>query len=568
MNKIWIERQFDRNLESIYLKKHKQDPLFARLLSQRNIPVDQFEQFFDARFDVMKKAKLTGVDKAAEIIMTAARNQERVGIIGDYDVDGVVSSIMLSVIFETLYLNAKVFLPSRLLHGYGLNEKTVMDFIKDNKNEMPAVLVVTDCGTSSEIHIKKLKEAGVKKIIVIDHHIPDTKNLSVSADVLINWRISGDQEMCAAGEVMMLAFYLEDNHGVALSRNLLPLSAIGTVADVSPVIGLNRSLVRNGLLKAGFIGLPGVKALLDKVKCLSVNGEITQSNVQFQVAPRINAPGRVAHPIIAFNALNCNEYNDAIYLIEGMEAYNVDRKKICRETADQAIAQAQKLLPFSGIVVYQPEWHIGVVGIVASRLVETFNCPALVFGNHNGKIKGSGRSIKGINVKDILDHCSDLFEVYGGHEMAVGATLKPEALDKIQKVFSDLCSKTMSKNDLSFTHYYDAELKSESITMELATKIKNSFYPYCATHNPEPIFKVSNVMIDKVFIRQPPGMDWRLLLLSASKGNYNIPIQFKTFDEDIQTDIKDKVVDLYFTLPQTLDGQYESCLELVDVVQK
>lgn len=562
---MWKLREKDEDKEQQLLEQG-QDKLVARLVSQREgIEACNVSNFIATYYnDLSHPHSLNGVKEAADIFCQAVKEKKSIAVFGDYDCDGIFSSVMLHELCENLDHECKVFLPSRMEHGYGLNDIGIQAF-KDYVEEPPYLFIATDCGSNNEKQIKDLKDWGVEKVIIIDHHLVDEETKSVSSDVLINWHLSEDtNELCACGEVFQFI------RGIRwLTKKVNPLeyvtyAAIGTVADVSPLTGDNRIIVRHGLneFAISHIVASGLHALIHK--CYIRDKTLTVEDIAFKIAPRINAAGRIASPKKAYHLLVEKNVEIAEIIATELNDLNNERKDMQREAARQA-SEMVKNNPEAyknGILVCDPDWHIGMVGIVASRLVDEFQVPAIVIGKEGNRYKGSGRSLEGINLKKILDGCSQLFETYGGHHLAAGVTLKEECKGYANKVFNEACADYFKETEVSPSgnSYYDASLKVNKVSVDLAQKLLSSMYPYCKLTNPEPVFKISDVRIDGTDIKE--GNGWTLVKLHVKKEDVKIPYQFKMFSDKFGTDINGRHADVYFSFPQNFNTNRPETFQL------
>jgi len=566
---MWKLREKDKDKEQALLKQG-QDKLTARLIAQRNkIDIATASNFIATDYkDLSHPYTLNGIKEASEMFCRAVKNKETIAVFGDYDCDGIFSSVMIHELCKNLDHKCKVFLPSRLEHGYGLSKKGIEAF-KEFVEDPPDLLVVVDCGSNNEEEVLALKEWGVKKVIIIDHHLVEESTMSKSADVFVNWHLSkGTDEMCACGEVFQFI------RGIRwLTKKVNPLeyltyAAIGTIADVSPIKGDNRIIVKHGLneFAVSHVIASGLHALINT--CYIKNKTLTTEDVAFKIAPRINACGRISTPRIAYDLLIERNMVTADLRVSDLNEFNKERKAMQRGIATDA-SQMVKDNPESyrsGIMVWNPVWHIGTVGIVASRLVEEFKVPAVVIGKQGDLYKGSGRSLGNINLKHILDDCKDLFESYGGHALAAGVTLKPDSLDKANSLFNNACKKYFKSNVFpNEDMYYDATLKIESVSMELAEGLLNSMYPYCKQSNPEPIFRLSDVKIDETDIKEGDG--WTLIKLYVEKGGVRMPYMLKMFSSKFGSEINGQQADIYFSFPQNFDVNQPHAfqLNLIDI---
>jgi single-stranded-DNA-specific exonuclease len=254
-------------------------------------------------------------------------------------------------------------------------------------------------------------------------------------------------------------------------------------------------------------------------------------------------------------------------LLNEIETLNVERRYLCRTIAEQAVEKARQHPFENGYLLMDPVWHIGVVGIVASRIVEEFGIPALVCGVSGGVVKGSGRSLDSVNIKHILDSCSELFEIYGGHEMAVGATLKNQFLPVAAQRFDEACRRYYEVHGRpKFVQYYDIDIHPRSVKASVARMLLQTLFPYCEQYNPEPIFKLWNVKIVNCSIMN--RADWRKVTYTVeAQDGYRLPMKFVTFDEQYGAGLEGKNVDILFKFPQLSNTKWDPTLELIDTIQ-
>jgi len=565
---MWNKKEYNKDKELI-ISQNGIHGVLSRLIAQRGIEYNAIDSFLEADYkDISHPYKLHDVEKAAKIFIEVAKNKGAVSVIGDYDCDGIISSTMLKELCNTFSLQCNVFLPSRIDHGYGLNQKTIKSFSESLK-KIPDLLIITDCGMNNRNQIDELRELGIKNIIIIDHHEGSGDNISLNADALITWHLSDCfNEMCACGEVFQFIRGIRWLTKKVNPIEFLTYAAIGTVADVSPVIGDNRIIVKQGLTEYAInhVAGAGLKALL-KQSNIHVTA-LTQEDIAFKIAPKINAVGRMFHPDSVYHMLVERNVNSAENLAEHITKYNEERKLVQSQIEKEAKSTILKNENHYGILTYNKNWHIGVVGIVASKIAETYNCPSLVVGCKDGVWKGSGRSINGIHIKQILDTCPEIFDGYGGHAGAVGLTLNEEMMDKAPSIFNDACEKYLMKHKIEnkSLKFYDAHLKPQAITKEVGQEIIK-LSPYCNVNNPEPIFKLSNVsIIESKFIEKET---WRLLKFKVKKDGFRVPYSFKTFSPPCGSEIEGRTANIFFSFPQKMEDPsnkfFEYELSVVDI---
>ena len=556
---MWKQKEVNKDKEAKLLSGDV-GPLLARLLSQRNVEVDKFQDFLKADYNNLSHPHaLNDVEKAVKIFCTYAKQDSKVGVCSDFDCDGITSASMIYELCKIFDLDCKVFLPSRFEHGYGLNSKSIQS-IKDRWFKPPDLLFVLDCGTNNFKEIEELKQWGIKDIIIIDHHlVMSDELLSKNASALVSWHLSKNyNEMCACGEVFQFIRGIRWVTKKVDPIEFLTYAAVGTIADSSPIIGDNRIIVKHGLENYAMTHIrpTGLRSLMGIGNIKSFH--LTQMDVSFKIAPRINAVGRIDKPDLVFKLMTEYDVNISEELADKVNCCNVERKKIQKSMENQAVECVKNSKFENGILIKDKSWHIGIIGIVASRIAEDFNKPTLILGTYEGKWRGSGRTVNGINIKNILDKCSFMFERYGGHAGAVGCVLKEEYIDTCAKIFDDTCKEfiTAGKSDT----YYDATLKIQAVKKENATELNEKLYPYCKDHNPEPIFKLSGVYVYGVEIKEGEG--WKLMSFSVANKDDSVKYAFKCFSPKFGTEIEGEKFNVYFTFPQKWDdsdrfGQFE-----------
>ncbi len=563
----WKLREINVEKERQFLNKgiHR---FIARLLAQRDI--DDPDNFLSPDYQKLSHPYLLNdVEKASKLFCQVALNKGDIAVISDYDCDGVVSAVMIKQLCARFGLKCNVFLPSRLEHGYGLSTETIEAFKIKMGNTIPDLLFVTDCGSNNEEEVKILKEMGIGKIIIIDHHIIDKSKISKSVDALISWHLSNSQEMCACGEIFQFIRGIRWLTKKVDPIEFLAYAAVGTIGDVSPLVGDNRIIVKNGLTENALshITSVGFNALLRTSGIYT--GSITQKDIQFQVAPKINAAGRLLLPDLAYHLLVETDLVTSEKMAEALVDCNNKRKELQKKIEKEAIKIIEANIEDypHGIVVFNYKWHIGVAGIVASKLVEKFYKPVLVIGENNGVYKGSGRSLPNVNLKQIMDDCKEAFKKYGGHELAAGLTLKNEYLEKINLMFNEACHKYYKETTIpEELNYYDIDLKINAISISTAKKLRDSLYPYCNQNNPEPVFCLKGVTLSKPEIGG--SKIWPLLSFNVAKDGVESELRMKFFTNKFGTEVDGRQANIYFKFPQDIEGNKfgPSSIDVLDVI--
>lgn len=477
-------------------------PLTARLLTQRGLrSAAEALAFLSPSLDNLQDPlALTGISAAQELLSKTIKQEEKIQICGDYDVDGVTASALLYLLFQKRGGNARVYLPNRFEDGYGLGSKAVEQAIAENVK----VIITVDCGITAIDAVRQAREAGIE-VIILDHHQLSDKGIP-QATVIVHPGLNQDQEFQGLSAVG-LAYKLAQAMLGAEAEEFLDLVVLGTVADVAPLCGENRNLVYYGLKQIVSQKNPGVKALakyVDLVEGLSCR------DLSFGLIPRLNACGRMLSADISFQLLTVANENQARLLAETVEEQNKKRQQVERKVLRQALAKTEAEVNFSReriIVVWGEEWHPGVVGIVAARLVRQFYRPAIVIAvNQQGIGTGSARSIKGCNVYAALKGVEHLLLAFGGHAQAAGLTVKKELLNELRARINQVSFEQMTVSDLIQTHEVDIELESLSqLTIPFLQELTR-MEPF-GQGNPEPVF-----LSRKLRLKSPPEKYGRNML--------------------------------------------------------
>ncbi len=416
---------------------------------------------------------LPDMEIAVERLYRARERQETVLIFGDYDVDGVTSTALLAEVLQALGWRATTYLPKRMEEGYGLTAGAVANCLR----AAPAsVLMAVDCGSTAVETIASLQASGVD-VIVLDHHLAPVSGRPIA---LVNPHCQPHgttrrfTELCSVGIAFKLAHALvkrgrELNLSVALNfdlRPLLDLVALGTIADLVPLRGENRILVSSGLQAIDSTRRPGLLALKKVAGCPEPIGV---SDVGFQLAPRLNAAGRLETADSALKLLLTQDPAEAVRMATEINAQNIDRQRMERAIADEAIAGIEASFDPANhyvIVEGQAPWHIGVVGIVASRVARQFYRPAIIVGGSGAELRGSGRSIPGFDLAAALAECSDLLVRHGGHAMAAGVSVELGKLDLFRTRLNEIARRSLRPDALQPELCLDGRVALEEMTLD------------------------------------------------------------------------------------------------------
>ena len=463
----------------------------ATLLVQRGIETfEEAKAFFRPSLDHLHDPFLMkDMDKAVERIEKAIANQERILVFGDYDVDGTTAVSLVSSYLKSYYPDIATYIPDRYLEGYGVSYKGI-DFAEDNGFTL---IIALDCGIKSIDHVAYAKEKQID-FIICDHHRPGD-HLPEAAAVLDPKRSDCNypyDELCGCGVGFKLIQALGSRKGETID-DLIPyldLVATAIAADIVPMTGENRVLAYFGLQVINADPRPGIKALVHQVKKKTL--DIT--DVVFIIAPRINAAGRIKHGNHAVELLTEFDFDQAQQFASEIEQYNSDRKDLDKQITKEALAQIienQETEKFTS-VVFQEDWHKGVIGIVASRLIETYYRPTLVFTKSGDKYAASARSVKGFDVYNALEACSEHLEQFGGHMYAAGMTILPENYPAFKAAFEKQVKDTIQPEMLTPEIEIDAEINFADITPKFF-RILKQFEPF-GPQNMTPTFLTKNVI--------------------------------------------------------------------------
>ena len=462
----------------------------ATLLVQRGIETfDQAKAFFRPSLEHLHDPYLMkDMDKAVDRIEHAIANRENILVFGDYDVDGTTAVSLVSSYLKSYYPNIATYIPDRYLEGYGVSFKGI-DFADDNGFTL---IIALDCGIKSIDHVVYAKEKNID-FIICDHHRPG-EFLPEAVAVLDPKRTDcfyPYDELCGCGVGFKLIQALGNNRGQTIEDFIpyLDLVATAIAADIVPMTGENRVLAYYGLQVINDNPRPGIKALIHQVKKQTL--DIT--DVVFIIAPRINAAGRIKHGNHAVELLTEFNFEQAQQFASEIEQYNSERKGLDKQITKEALLQIeenQEKERFTS-VVFQEDWHKGVIGIVASRLIETYYRPTLVFTKSGDKYAASARSVKGFDVYNALEACSKHLEQFGGHMYAAGMTLAAENYAAFKQAFEEQVQTTIHPDMLTPEIEIDAEINFTDITPKL-TRILKQFEPF-GPQNMTPIFLSKNI---------------------------------------------------------------------------
>ena len=455
----------------------KISPLLSQCLLNRGLSEpDVIEKFLAPRLkNLSDPFLLPNMNVAVERLLLAHERDESLVIFGDYDVDGVTSTTLLIEVLRKLGWRVDAYLPHRMDEGYGLSRDGVENCLK----KFPVkLLLAVDCGSTAVETIAWLREQNVD-VIVLDHH--QVSNPAPAAVALVNPQLSASfTELCSAGLAFKLAHaILKRGRETGLPgavdfdlKSLLDLVALGTIADLVPLIGENRILVTAGLEKLNTTQRAGIVALKEVAQSPEKLGT---HDVGFQLAPRLNASGRLETAEESLRLMLAENLDEALPLAQNLDARNRERQKIERGISDAASGIVRsKFDAEKDFVIVEGEllWHIGVVGIVASRVLQEFYRPTIILGGDAEVWRGSGRSIAGFDLAAALRECDDLLIKHGGHAMAAGLTIAPDKVDLFRARLNEIARRTLKREDLQPPLRLDAEVALSEITLDSLAELE------------------------------------------------------------------------------------------------
>lgn len=466
------------------------DEIVVTLLLQRGIETyDDAKTFFRPSLDDLHNPFLMkDMDIAVDRIERAISNKENILVYGDYDVDGTTSVALVSSYLKTMTENVATYIPDRYDEGYGVSYKGI-DFAEDNGFSL---IIALDCGVKAVEKVAYAKQKGID-FIICDHHRPGSelpKAIAVLDPKREDCQYPYD-ELCGCGVGFKLVQALASKEGKTIDDLIeyLDLAATAIGADIVPITGENRTLAYFGLQVINSNPRPGIKAIIEQIK----KQQLSITDVVFIIAPRINAAGRMKHGNHAVALLTETDYNLAIEYALEIDQFNTDRRDVDQRITEEALQQIQVKNEQERFttVVYNETWHKGVIGIVASRLTETYYRPTLVFTKSGDKLAASARSVSGFDVYNALEACSEHIEQFGGHKYAAGLTLKEENYEAFKQAFEDVVSKTINTSLLTPEIKIDLNIDLKDITPKFY-RIISQFAPF-GPGNMTPIFMTENL---------------------------------------------------------------------------
>lgn len=531
----WEVRPLDKERAAAFAQTYGVPFFLAMLMNIRGLDdAAHLREFLGEGEPLSDPFLLKDMDKAAARITRAVDNMEKIAVYGDYDADGVTSTAMLYSYLETRGADVIFYIPQREGEGYGMNIGAV-EYLKE---QGVSLIVTVDNGISSVQEVARANELGID-VVVTDHHRPQ-EILPDAVAVVDAYRpddTSPYKHFSGVGIAFKLLMALEDGAGDVedLLEAYSDLAAIGTIGDIVPLTGENRTLIRAGLERLSQSDRPGVQALLENA---GIAGKaLTSTNVAFTLVPRINATGRMGAPERAVRLLISGYEKEAEVLSEEICADNEERRRVEAEIAEAAFAdiEAKGYMKDRVVVVDGENWHHGVIGIVASRVTERCGKPCMIISRGETEAKGSGRSIEGFSLFEAICACGDLLIKFGGHPMAAGITLKPENIEAFRKRINQYAAEHFPQMPTQ-TVTLDCKLNPAALSVSMAQSL-TQLEPF-GNGNPQPVFGLFNMELSNV---TPVGGGGHLRLTLEKNGAVITAMRFNTKPEELPYHIGDKI---------------------------
>jgi single-stranded-DNA-specific exonuclease len=524
-------------------------PLLAQVLMNRGIEtIEQAELFIHPETAILPSplTEFPDLEISLDILVNAIEQKSKIAICGDYDADGMTSTALLLRALSALGADVDYAIPSRMSDGYGINKRIVEEF----HSEGVKLIITVDNGISAVDAIARAVELGLQ-VIITDHH--DLPQVLPPATAILNPKLIAESSVYRAiagvGVAYLLALELSARlNKPSLSDELLELFTLGTIADLAPLTGINRRLVKQGLQLLPNSQVTGIQALIEmsgtKGGTVAKNTAMKPEDIGFRLGPRINAIGRIDDPQIIINLLTTDDMGVALARAIQCEQVNKQRQDMCAAIEQEAIDLIEQgdyqIKQNRVLVIVHPGWHHGVIGIVASRLVERYGVPVFIGTNEDEHhIRGSARSIPEFDVFHALQYCDELLGKYGGHRAAGGFSMPTENLKQFQQRLSEFAHKCLEVEHLKYLVKIDTEAALSAISMSLYQQI-DAIHP-CGMENPDPVFWTANVRVIEQKI--------------VGKGHLKFSVDTPEFPRGIKA-IAWRFGD-YFPLPKYLDIAYK-----------
>ena len=544
--KKWEISGADKDKVNMLIEKYNLPTLTAVLLAIRGITErEDIERFFSQEFELSDPFLIKDMDKAVERIKRAVTTGEKICVYGDYDCDGITATSIMYLYLESAFANVMYYIPDRNEEGYGMNMKAVEKL----KDEGVQLIVTVDNGISAIKEIDYANSLGMD-VVVTDHH--KTQDILPKAVAVVDPHRADEtspyKDFCGAGLALKLAMAMEGEQ-FSIMENYGEIAAIGTVADLVPLTGENRTIVKAGLNNIANTERAGLSSLIDVSGIDTVNS----GNIGFRIAPRINAAGRLGTTDDALRIFMTEDFDEAQQKAKILNDLNSERQSIELDIFNEICDYIRINPEYSYdrvIVVSSENWNAGVIGIVSSRVTELFGKPSVIISESGDICKGSGRSVSGFSIVDAVFACSEYLEKYGGHPMAMGFSIKKENIEPFRKAINAYANQIDKMPLLSMK--IDCKLNPEKIFPEMVREIQK-FEPF-GYGNPKPVFALCDMRLDRII----PLKEGKHLKLAVSRNNARLNImKFSTTVDEFpysEGDILDFAVCLETNLYQGVES--------------
>ena len=493
MSKIWTKKEKSDDIikkEKYIEEKFNVSRLVSTMLASKNMKTDEeIETFLNpTRESFGNPFEMPDMESAIDRIMIAIEKKEKIIVYGDYDADGITSSAILKRFMKDIGLDIDIYIPNRLTEGYGMNETAIRKIAERGYN----LIITVDCGITGIKETELAKELGMD-VIITDHHEPGEEIPNTIAVIDCKRKDSKYyfRELAGCGVAFKitqaLAIKMNIDENIALKN--LDLACIGTISDIVPLVSENRVIAKLGMMLVRQLRNVGIREI---VKCAGIKN-IDAVSISFGIAPRINACGRMGHHENALDLLLTDDPIKARKLAKSLEEYNKERQEIEKRIYKEALEQAEENSNGKSLVLAKENWHHGIIGIVSSKITESYYKPSILICIEGDEARGSGRSISGFDLHEAIEKCSKNLTHFGGHGMAIGLSLKTKNIDKFKQEFEDYANEKIDKDMLQQKIEIDEEITSKDIDLEAIKEI-NIMEPF-GEGNAKPIILYRNLRI-------------------------------------------------------------------------
>lgn len=519
--------------------------VFATILFNRGIDKEKMLPFLQKSMqNVVNPMAMTDMEKAAERVKAAVENKEKIVVYGDYDVDGITSTALLCEFLSSLGADVDYYIPDRKGEGYGINIMAVNKLLKSGVK----LLITVDCGITAigEVEFAALQNMDV---IITDHHTCKDR-IPTAAKAIVNPKRDDEypfKELAGVGVAFKLAMAVSMKMGISATETFnkyIDLAAIGTIADVVPLIDENRIITDRGIKSLNQTTRPGIYALLEQSGIQPHT--LTAASVAFSIAPRLNASGRLGKASTGVQLLLTKDEKEAKEIAKELDIQNKERQITEQQILEEALEMIAKDPNFEKkkvIVLAHEDWHHGVIGVVASRISEKYYKPCILISHSNGIGKGSGRSIEGFNLFDALSECGELLTQFGGHKIAAGLTINVSEIERFSEKINRYADEQLSDDDMIPVVNVDCPVSERAVTLE-NVKLLSKLEPF-GVGNEKPVFSLHGVTILHI---SAVGADKKHLRITVQKNAFQINGIGFSFGEYANHFCQGDIVDIAFQM--------------------